>query len=93
MGYRFKKRQIPLYYLTDAINYHYHVIDPEEGVDRKYLMGQSAQIFIKKHPELKLFLGYNPISLFIRKRLSKQHLLYRLIYHFKHSNIMFLRSF
>ena len=45
LGYRFKKRNIPLYYLTTAVNYHYHVITDKEKSERKLNMGQSAQIF------------------------------------------------
>ena len=93
LGYRFKKRGVPLYYLTSAINYHYHIITKEEQVDRKFYMGQSAQIFIKKHPELKLFLGFNPLSVMIRKSLSKSGAIFRFISTLKHSKWSFLRSF
>jgi len=93
LGYRFKKRGLPLYYLTSAINYHYHIITNEEQVDRKFYMGQSAQIFIKKHPELKLFLGFNPLSVIIRKSLSKSGITFRFISTLKQSRWSFLRSF
>ena len=93
LGYRFKKREIPLYYLTSAVNYHYHVITDEEKAERKYNMGQSAQIFLQKHPELKWFLGLNPVSVFIRKRLSRQHIIYRMIQRLKDSKAAALRSF
>lgn len=93
LGYRFKKRGIPLRYITSAVNYHYHVISDKEKAERKYNMGQSAQIFINKHPELKLFLGLNPISIFIRKRLSRQHIVYRLIQRLKDSKTRALRAF
>ncbi len=93
LGYRLKKRRVPLYYLTSAVNYHFHVVGPQEAVDRKYFMGQSAQVFLKKHPELKWFLGLNPLSVFIRKRLSKRHMIYKYIAQLKNSNIAFLKSF
>ena len=93
LGYRLKKRGLPLYYLTSAVNYHYHVITHEEQVDRKFHMGQSAQIFIKKHPELKLFLGFNPLSIIIRKSLSKSGVIFRFISTLKQSKWSFLRSF
>ena len=93
LGYRFKKRDIPLMYLTTAVNYHYHVITDEEKVERKYTMGQSAQIFIQKHPELKWFLGLNPVSVFLRKRLSRQNFIYRMIQRLKDSKVAALRSF
>lgn len=93
LGYRMKKRNIPLFYLTDAINFHYHVISPQDVVDRKYLMGQSAQIFVKKHPELKLFLGLNPLSVYLRKKMTKQNVIYRFIETLKISKLSFLQSF
>ena len=93
LGYRFKQQRIPLYYLTDAVNYHYHVISPQEKADRKFLMGQSAQIFIAKHPELKRFLGWNPLSIFLRKQLSKTHSIYRVIAGLKNSKRPTLQSF
>ena len=93
LGYRFKKRQIPFKYLTSAINYHYHVITEEEKIERKYHMGKSAKIFIKKHPELAFFLGMNPLSVFIRKRLSKSHVIYRMIAWLGNFNVSFLKSF
>ena len=93
LGYRFKKRGIPLRYITTAVNYHYHVISDKERAERKYNMGQSAQIFLKKHPELKLFLGLNPVSVFIRKRLSRQHIVYRLIQRLNDSKTTALRAF
>ena len=93
LGYRLKKRHIPLKYLTTAVNYHYHVITDEEKAERKFSMGQSAQIFIQKHPELKWFLGLNPLSVFIRRRLTKQHVICRIILGFRASSVGFLRSF
>ena len=93
LGYRFKKRGVPLMYLQSAINYHYHVITPQERADRKFLMGQSAQIFAKKHPELSTFLGYNPLSSFIRRRLSKNHTLYKFILRLRESRMSVLHQF
>ncbi|MGC6367814.1 MAG: glycosyltransferase family 2 protein [Candidatus Marinamargulisbacteria bacterium] len=93
LGYRFKKRGIPLRYIKTAINYHYHVISDKEKAERKFNMGQSAQIFMQKHPELKLFLGLNPISVFIRKRLSRQNIIFRMIYRLRDSKTSALRSF
>ncbi len=92
-GYRLKKRDVPLYYLPAAINFHYHVITDEEKADRKYVMGQSAQIFINKHPELKTFLGLNPISAFLRRQLSKKHFIYRIIQKLSKSKSKRFQSF
>jgi len=92
-GYRLFKQKVPFYYLKEAINYHYHVISDDEQIDRKYNMGQSAQIFYQKHPELKWFLGLNPVSAFLRRRLSKQGVLYRMIASFYGMKIGFLHRF
>ncbi|MGA0241715.1 MAG: glycosyltransferase family 2 protein [Candidatus Marinamargulisbacteria bacterium] len=93
LGYRLKKQGVPLHYLPSAINYHYHVITDQEKADRKLLMGQSAQVFMQKHPELKRFLGWNMVSIFIRKKLTRSHGIYRLISSFRRSKWAFLKSF
>lgn len=93
LGYRFSKRNIPFYYNTNPINYHYHVVEECQQVKRKYEMGVSAQIFLKKHPELKWFLGMNPLSVFLRKYCSKHRWVYRKISSFQASNYGFLRRF
>ncbi len=77
LGYRLKKRGVPLRYLTTAINFHYHIISNNDRIKRKYAMGQSARIFIEHHPELRWFLGMHPLAIFVRRRLSKRHFLYR----------------
>ena len=62
LGYRLAKNKIPLYYLKDAINYHYHVVSNEEEIERNVKKGESAKLLLDLHPELKLFCGLNPIS-------------------------------
>ena len=64
LGYRLYKMGIPLLYLPSAKNYHYHFVDDQDMVKRKYNMGKSAAIFYKKHPnfEIKMYLGMNPIA-------------------------------
>ena len=34
LGYRLQKKNIPLYYLKQANNYHYHVVTEQEEIDR-----------------------------------------------------------
>jgi len=65
LGYRLYKAGIPHRYLKSAVNYHYHVLDAVDEIDRNVAKGKSARYFIKKHPELKYFLGMNPISIFL----------------------------
>ena len=62
MGYRLSKKGVPLRFLKNAINYHYHVVSKQEEIDRCYKKGESAKLFLAKHPELKWFLGLNPLS-------------------------------
>ncbi len=71
LGYRFFKAKIPHYYLKEAINYHYHVLDKTEEIARNYHKGKSARLFLKKHPELKWFLGLNPLSVFVFNHISE----------------------
>lgn len=79
LGYRLSKNNIPLKYLKNAINYHYHVLTHDEEIERNTLKGDSARLFLKKHPELKLFLGNNTLSRFLHKRIPKDGLIHRII--------------
>ena len=72
LGYRFAKKGIPHRYLKSAVNYHYHVLNPIEEIVRNVSKGKSAKYFVKKHPELKTFLGLNPISVFLYKKVIKK---------------------
>lgn len=63
LGYRLvKKEKVALYYLPLAKNYHYHIISKNDDISRCQLKGESAKIFIEKHPELKVELGIHPLS-------------------------------
>ena len=62
LGYRLQKQGIPLFYLKNAINYHYHVVTKKEEIERNVKKGESAKILVSIHPELKLFCGLNPFS-------------------------------
>lgn len=70
LGYRLYKKGVPLFYLKKAINYHYHLVDNNEDYQRFFEKGATARIFLKKHPELKYFLGLNPIATFIYRKLK-----------------------
>lgn len=72
LGYRIVKKNIPIIYNPDAINYHYHPVTFEEDSIRKIDTGKAAVIFWRKHKSLrlKLHLGINPISLFIHSFIS-----------------------
>lgn len=70
LGYRLFQKGFRHYYLKQAINYHYHVISKVEEIDRCVLKGESAAIFYQKHPELKWFLGMNPLSLWAHHLIS-----------------------
>jgi GT2 family glycosyltransferase len=77
LGYRLSKRKIPLYYLKSAINYHYHVITKDEEIQRNIKKGESARTMYNLHPELKWFLGANPVSLFMFPRISVKSSFYK----------------
>jgi glycosyltransferase involved in cell wall biosynthesis len=83
LGYRFQKYKIPLYYLKTAQNYHYHLVEREDEIARNIKKGQGAKIFLDLHPELKLFLGINPISVGLFKLIKPQGK----IYAFFHKNL------
>jgi len=82
LGYRMRKRRVPLYYLKHAINYHYHVLTQEEEIQRCYFKGESAAIFYTLHPKVKWFLGLNPLSVWFFKRLNKEGRIYRMFQSF-----------
>ncbi len=69
-GYRLHKQGVDLVYLKTAINYHYHLITPDVEVARADKKGRSAAFFYTKHPELKWYVGLNPISTGIHSLIS-----------------------
>ncbi|RAP38254.1 hypothetical protein DID80_02905 [Candidatus Marinamargulisbacteria bacterium SCGC AAA071-K20] len=79
LGYRLSKKKVPLFFLKNAMNYHYHVITKDEEIERNVKKGESAKIFLKKHPELKYFLGLNPISKFIFPKIKENGPFYNFV--------------
>jgi glycosyltransferase involved in cell wall biosynthesis len=77
LGYRLSLQKIPLLYLKTSVNYHYHIISKEEEIDRNVKKGESATLFLKLHPELKWFLGFNPLSVFIFSLINERSFIYR----------------
>ncbi len=77
LGYRLQKAKVPILYLRTAINYHFHVIAPDADIVRGEDKGRSAKIMLAKHPELKWFLGLNPLSAAIFPRIAKGGRFYR----------------
>jgi glycosyltransferase involved in cell wall biosynthesis len=67
LGYRLARAKVPLYFLPHAVNYHIHEVSVEDMLKRKFEMGRSAALFLKKHPslEIRYFLGLNPVAVFI----------------------------
>ena len=72
LGYRLFKKEISLHYLPSAVNYHFHFWTFEEKLKRKEKMGLEAHVFIRKHPELKTWLGFHPLLMFLYYLLKKQ---------------------
>jgi len=62
LGYRFYKKNILLRFLPTAINYHYHILEEGKDRDRQIQKGLSAQILVRKHPELRTFVGDHVLS-------------------------------
>ncbi len=64
LGYRLvEQKKIPLYYLPEAVNYHYHVLSDAEEIRRCEPKGASAVVLLRMHPELRNFLGLHPFLL------------------------------
>jgi glycosyltransferase involved in cell wall biosynthesis len=94
LGYRLSRKKVPLYFLKSAINYHYHVVTKDEEISRNVKKGESARLFLKKHRELKWFLGLNPMSVFIFKRLAEEGVVHRWMRDkFYHSPIAWRQQF
>lgn len=81
LGYRLSLDHQPLLFLKQAVNYHYHVVTEDEEIIRNVSKGESARLLFAKHPKLKLFLGGNVVSEFVRKKLSKEGVIYTFIKH------------
>jgi glycosyltransferase involved in cell wall biosynthesis len=77
LGYRLSKAKVPLRYLPAAKNYHYHVVGDDDFIRREVKKGESAAVFLKKHPELKWFLGLNPLALWVATHTDESSWLYR----------------
>ena len=74
LGYRMAKQKVPLYYLPAAVNKHDHETSCEDLFKRKFEMGRSAAIFLKKHPglEIRYYLGLNPVAVFVYNFIKKR---------------------
>lgn len=81
LGYRLEKKSIPLYYLRPAVNYHFHVISKDKEIERNIQKGESAKTMLALHPELKWFLGLNPVSILFFSKISKQGRFYHWVKH------------
>ncbi|RAP27344.1 hypothetical protein DID74_00605 [Candidatus Marinamargulisbacteria bacterium SCGC AG-333-B06] len=77
LGYRLSRQKIPLYYLKSSVNYHYHVISKEDEIERNIKKGESAKIVLMLHPELRWFLGFNPISLWVFSQIKETSFVYK----------------
>ena len=93
LGYRMQKKQVPLFYLREAMNYHYHVVPQEEEIKRNVEKGKSAKIFLKKHPELKWFLGLNPLSKWLFPRIKENGTFFQKMQSFYYGDSPFLKRF
>jgi glycosyltransferase involved in cell wall biosynthesis len=59
LGYRLEKRGLRIRYNEKALTYHNHAMTLSSFSQRMKLVGRSAVILVRKHPELKKF--YYPI--------------------------------
>ena len=85
LGYRLSRAKVPLRYLPTAKNYHYHVVDDDDFMRREVKKGESAAVFLKKHPELKWFLGLNPLAVWLFNMTQEGTRLYRFAHRCYHS--------
>lgn len=87
LGYRLtKKENLKIYYNKKAIGHHYHKMTLNDLKERMQLIGKSAHIIQRKHPELKkvppiwkkiiFHILSNPLSLILLRRIKKLESLY-----------------
>lgn len=88
LGYRLFKKEIQLKYIKSAINYHYHSYNFREELEKKERMGFEASIFIKKHPELKNWLGFHPLLMIIYRIIHKNKKFIKFIKYLSDKNIV-----
>lgn len=80
LGYRLQKMGLRIRYLPSAVNYHWHPVPFDERCKRKELSGASTVRFYRKHqdPRIKLLLGVNPVSMMLRRLISRDGRLLRI---------------
>ena len=71
LGYRMSRENIPLIFLKDAVNYHYHVISEEDEIMRNIKKGESAQIFLKETPTFEMVFRFKSIFCVFTKTSSR----------------------
>lgn len=73
LGYRLSKEGLKIIYNENAIAYHYHPQTLESLKKRMFMVGQSAKILAKIHPELvnNVFSDHIPAGVHLRYRLVK----------------------
>lgn len=57
LGYRLKNQGMRLCFERKAVAFHEHPMDLKSFCTRQFNVGKSSRSFLKKHPELKVFLG------------------------------------
>jgi GT2 family glycosyltransferase len=57
LAYRMKQRGLRIVYRPGAKTYHHHPTTFEQHLARQRIVGMSAALFYRKHPELKVELG------------------------------------
>ncbi len=53
LGYMLEKKGLKIHYCEDAIVYHSHKYDPESFYKRMEKVGKNAEVFFRKHKDLK----------------------------------------
>ncbi|MFB3882150.1 MAG: glycosyltransferase family 2 protein [Armatimonadota bacterium] len=57
LAYRMKRRGLRFVYRAEARTYHHHPTTFQQHLARQRVVGMSAALFYRKHPELKIELG------------------------------------
>jgi glycosyltransferase involved in cell wall biosynthesis len=73
LGYRLQYAGIPIYYASEAVNYHWHPVPFDQQQGRLELAGRSTVRFFRKHRtfDVRLRLGMTPISLWLHTLIDR----------------------
>lgn len=84
LGYRLERSGIKIYYLPEALNYHWHPRTIETQYETQQLAGRNAVRFYRKHGDWRIrwLLGMSPLAFFWHDILQRSPTLFKALKNF-----------